>query len=192
MHNILRYFLIYLLNFCIEYKMIEGTELMSAYGPLISDDDEMHMPMSMPINILKETPPPRQQPSQQKPPPPPPQPPPQPHAPPPQQQPIFRPLMVQQPQPQPQQHQPIFYNQPKQVKPNYFDKLASKKKDMYKFMQSALIVIFALSVHFLISHYFSWYIDNHDISFEREILLRLLYPIGILFVGWNVLLVIKS
>ena len=75
---------------------------------------------------------------------------------------------------------------------NYFDKLASKKKDLMKFLHSAFIIIFALSVHFLLSHYFSWYLENRDVSFERELILRLLYPIGILFIAWNIMLVIKG
>jgi len=75
--------------------------------------------------------------------------------------------------------------------PSYFDRLASKKKDLIKFLHSALIIIFALSVHFLIHHYFGWYLSNNDVSFERELILRLLYPIGILFIGWNIMLIFK-
>jgi len=75
--------------------------------------------------------------------------------------------------------------------PSYFDRLASKKKDLVKFLHSALIIIFALSVHFLIHHYFGWYLSNNDVSFERELILRLLYPIGILFIGWNIMLIFK-
>ncbi len=77
------------------------------------------------------------------------------------------------------------------AEPSYVDRLGSKKRDVVKFLQSALIIVFALSVHFLINHYFTWYLSNNDVSFEREVLLRLLYPIGILFVGWNLMLIFK-
>jgi len=75
--------------------------------------------------------------------------------------------------------------------PSYWDKLMAKKKDIIKFLQSALIIVFALSVHFLISHYFQQYISSNDVSFERELILRLLYPIGIVFIAWNVMLIFK-
>lgn len=75
---------------------------------------------------------------------------------------------------------------------SYFDKLAAKKKDVYKFLHSAFIIVFALAVHFLIHHYFKHYLDNNEVSFERELLLRILYPIGILFVAWNIMLLLKS
>ena len=74
---------------------------------------------------------------------------------------------------------------------SYWDKLMNKKKDIVKFLQSALIIVFALSVHFLISHYFHQYLSSNDVSFERELILRLLYPIGIVFVAWNIMLTFK-
>jgi hypothetical protein len=75
--------------------------------------------------------------------------------------------------------------------PSYWDKLMSKKKDLIKFFQSALIILFAISIHFLIQHYFQQYISSNDVSFERELILRLLYPIGVAFVAWNVMLIYK-
>jgi hypothetical protein len=80
------------------------------------------------------------------------------------------------------------------MRPNeesYWDKLANKKKEVYKFLQSALIIMFALSVHFLISHYFSIYLENNDLSYERELMLRVLYPAAILFFAWNIIAFIK-
>ena len=69
----------------------------------------------------------------------------------------------------------------------YWDKLGSKKKEVYKFLQSALIIMFAISVHFLISHYFNKYLEANDLSFERELALRILYPVAILFIAWNII-----
>ena len=78
------------------------------------------------------------------------------------------------------------------AQPSYFDKLLMKRKDLMKFLQSALIIVFALAVHFLINHYFSWYLSNYDVSFERELILRVLYPVAILFVAWNIMLILKN
>lgn len=70
---------------------------------------------------------------------------------------------------------------------SYWDKLTSKKKELLKFLQSALIIILALSVHFLIVHYFNIYIETNDVSYQREMWLRILYPVAIAFIGWNLI-----
>lgn len=69
----------------------------------------------------------------------------------------------------------------------YFDKLMNKKKDVIKFLQSGLIVLFAFSMHFVIDHYLKIYFENNDVSFEREIFIRLLYPVAIVFIAWNII-----
>jgi hypothetical protein len=67
----------------------------------------------------------------------------------------------------------------------YFDKMAAKKKDVMRIFQLSLVIVLALSIHFIIDYYLKNYIKNNDLSFERELVLRLLYPIAILFVIWN-------
>lgn len=69
--------------------------------------------------------------------------------------------------------------------PSYVDKLFAKKKEVWKFLQMALIVVLALALHHIIEHYLKYYINNTDLSFERELFLRLLYPIAIIFLLWN-------
>lgn len=69
----------------------------------------------------------------------------------------------------------------------YFEKLMNKKKDVLKFLQSGLIVLFAFSMHFVIDHYLKLYFQNNDVSFEREIFIRLLYPAAIVFLAWNLI-----
>ena len=68
---------------------------------------------------------------------------------------------------------------------SYFDKLFSKKRDLWKAIQLALIIALAMSIHFIIDHYLKKYFTNNDLSFERELLIRMLYPIGIIFIIWN-------
>lgn len=67
----------------------------------------------------------------------------------------------------------------------YFDKLASKRKDVMRIIQLSLVIVLALSLHFIIDHYLQTYIKNNDLSFERELIIRVLYPVAIVFVIWN-------
>ena len=69
--------------------------------------------------------------------------------------------------------------------PGYFDKLFSKKKEFFKLLQWVLIIVLAISIHFVIKHYLKQYISSNDLSPERETILRFLYPAGILFILWN-------
>lgn len=70
---------------------------------------------------------------------------------------------------------------------SYIDKLMGKKKELIKFLQSGLIVLFAFSMHFVIDHYLQLYFQNNDVSFEREVFIRMLYPIAIIFIAWNII-----
>jgi hypothetical protein len=67
----------------------------------------------------------------------------------------------------------------------YFDKLFSRKKDFLKLLQWVLIVLLAIAIHGFIKYYLYQYLSNGDFSFEREMVIRALYPLGILFVLWN-------
>jgi hypothetical protein len=74
---------------------------------------------------------------------------------------------------------------------SYVDKLFGKKKELFKILQLALIVTLGLSLHYLIDHYLQNYLQDTDISFERQLLLRILYPLAILFILWNLKVFIK-
>ena len=67
----------------------------------------------------------------------------------------------------------------------YFDKLFSRKKEFLKLLQWVLIVLLAIAIHGFIKYYLYQYLSNGDFSFEREMVIRALYPLGILFVLWN-------
>lgn len=75
---------------------------------------------------------------------------------------------------------------PLQQEQGYFDKIFSKKKEFLKLIQWILIIVFAISLHFFIDHYIRHYLETKDLSFERELLLRALYPVGVLFILWNI------
>lgn len=89
------------------------------------------------------------------------------------------------------QKQESFVQQQYQSQPSYFDKLFGKKKEVGKVLQLSLIIVLGLSIYYLIDHYLSQYISEHDLSFERQLFIRLLYPLSILFILWNLRVFIK-
>lgn len=78
-----------------------------------------------------------------------------------------------------------------QDKSGYLDRLFSKKKDLLKVIQLALVIVLALSIHFIIDYYLRNYIKNNDLSFERELIIRLLYPFALIFVLWHMKAFVK-
>ena len=81
--------------------------------------------------------------------------------------------------------------QTKEQPQSYVDKLFSKKKDLFKVIQLALIVALGLAIHHVIKHYLKCYIKDNDFSSERQFFLRLLYPLALLFVLWNLKVFLK-
>lgn len=75
--------------------------------------------------------------------------------------------------------------------PSYVDKMMSKKKELAKLLQFALIIALGLSIHFIIKHYLKQFLSENDLSWERELMLRLLYPFAILFILWNLKTFVK-
>lgn len=74
---------------------------------------------------------------------------------------------------------------------SYWDKMGNRKKDVFKFIHSGLIILFAISLHCIIDFILKNYLQTHDVSHNREIVIRILYPIGILFVAWNIIAFLK-
>lgn len=74
---------------------------------------------------------------------------------------------------------------------SYWDKMTNKKKELYKFIQSGLIILFAISLHVVIDFVLKNYLQANDVSYNREIMIRVLYPIGILFIAWNIIAFIR-
>lgn len=78
-----------------------------------------------------------------------------------------------------------------QQQTGYIDKLFAKKKDMLKIFQLSLIIVLAMSIHFIIDYYTRNYLKNNDLTFERELIIRMLYPVSIIFILWNMKAFIK-
>lgn len=72
-----------------------------------------------------------------------------------------------------------------QQEPGYIEKLMLKKRDLGKLLIFSLVVLLALSVHMFVEHYLVLYITNNDMSFERQVFLRALYPLAVMFLLWN-------
>jgi len=111
---------------------------------------------------------------------------------------VYSPLIPSYPQSIPSipvynQSQPPIYPQKQYIdyQLSYFEKLCNKKKDLGKLIQFTLIIVLGLSIHYLIDYYLTNYISNNDFSFERKLILRLLYPFTILFILWNLKVFVK-
>lgn len=77
------------------------------------------------------------------------------------------------------------------TQPSYIDKLFAKKKELGRILQFALIIVLGMSLHYVIDYYLQNYISNSDLSFERQMFLRFLYPLSIIFILWNLKVFIK-
>jgi hypothetical protein len=75
--------------------------------------------------------------------------------------------------------------------PSYFDRLFGKKKELLRLLQMALIVTLGISLHFLIDFYIKKYISDNEISFERQLIIRIIYPLAVIFLLWNLRVFIK-
>jgi hypothetical protein len=80
--------------------------------------------------------------------------------------------------------QRMYYEQ--KYSTGYIDKLMSKKKEVYKFLSFALIVLLALSVHYMIKHYYKVYFEANVLSPTKDFLMRVVYPVSVLVVMWNI------
>lgn len=67
----------------------------------------------------------------------------------------------------------------------YIESLGSKKKDMLKLIIMSVMILLALSIHSFVMFWMKEFIASSDFSFRQEIGTRILYPIIVLFLLWN-------
>lgn len=67
----------------------------------------------------------------------------------------------------------------------YFEKIFSKKKEFLKILQWVSIILLSMSLYYFIDHYLQYYLSLHDLTFNKELLLRACVPLLILFIVWN-------
>lgn len=66
-----------------------------------------------------------------------------------------------------------------------------KKREMIRFFSISLIIIFALSTHQIISDVLLEYLDNTNISKNKEVLIKCAYPLCIFILAWIIKVVSK-
>lgn len=71
-------------------------------------------------------------------------------------------------------------------KKSLIDAIFNKKKEMVRFFSIALIIVLALSMHEIFSEFVKEYIDSNDLSKNKEITLKFLYPISIFILAWGI------
>ena len=67
----------------------------------------------------------------------------------------------------------------------YFDKLMARRKELLKFALFSLIILLALSIHYHVKHYYKTFFQSHVLTPPKEFGIRLIYPVVILFIVWN-------
>lgn len=72
---------------------------------------------------------------------------------------------------------------------SYISKLISKKRDLLKIIQLSLIITLGLSIYYFINYYIDLYINTNDLSPDRQFTIRLLFPISIIIIIWNMRLI---
>ena len=66
-----------------------------------------------------------------------------------------------------------------------YDRFLSKKKDVFKLLAISLTILLAMSTHFVMLDLVRNYLNNNDFSRGRETLIRMAYPLGVLFTLWS-------
>lgn len=79
-----------------------------------------------------------------------------------------------------------------QQRVGYFDKLISRRRDLLKLVMFCLIIILALSIHGTVKHYYRVFFDTNVMTGGKELLIRIAYPLAILFAMWNTRILIRN
>lgn len=69
--------------------------------------------------------------------------------------------------------------------PGYFDKLLTKKRDMIKIIIFALMILLAISLHSAIEYWLKDISTAYELSYKQELGVRVLYPVLIVVLLWN-------
>jgi hypothetical protein len=145
--------------------MFEGSDLNMAYGGM----DNYQQPMLQPPMVQQQNQPVMMQ-----------------------QQPTKQMVSVQQPedvvyQPPAEMYDKINTSKsPSKGRPGFIDRLAGKRVELMKVMMFAFIILFAISMDKLFTHYISQYISQSILTDTQELLIRAAYPVAILLVIWIV------
>ena len=73
---------------------------------------------------------------------------------------------------------------PQYINDSFWDRLVTKKMEVIKFMIMGLIIVFALGIDSVSSHYLSSYITKSFLTEGQEMLVRVSYPLAVLLLIW--------
>ena len=101
------------------------------------------------------------------------------------QQPQYRPLNISQAQQQ-QPSLPVQTKQTQQQQKSYLDILFTRKRDIMKLVILSMVIVLGISVHSFIDFAMNESIIIYKMNFKKEVILRVIYPIALFFILWNV------
>lgn len=87
---------------------------------------------------------------------------------------------------QPQQYAPPRYG------PSYLEQLWSSRREMTKLFMLAMVVTIGLAVHGCGKHVLKYVMADQVWTFNQELMIRGAYPLLVLFVAWNLRLMLQS
>ena len=102
------------------------------------------------------------------------------------QQPQYRPLNISQAQQQQQPSLPVQTKQTQQQQKSYLDILFTRKRDIMKLVILSMVIVLGISVHSFIDFAMNESIIIYKMNFKKEVILRVIYPIALFFILWNV------
>lgn len=76
-------------------------------------------------------------------------------------------------------------------KKSMFDRVFSKQREMIRFFSIALIIVFAMSVHQTLSEMLKDYLENTNLSRNKETLLKFMYPVSLFVLAWIIKATVK-
>jgi hypothetical protein len=75
---------------------------------------------------------------------------------------------------------------------SYVDELLARRKEILRLLMQALAVMLGLALHYFFSdHVMLPLVNGVALASGRELLARLMYPVAIVFVGWNLRVLAK-
>lgn len=69
---------------------------------------------------------------------------------------------------------------------SYFDAMVNKKRDVLKMVSFAVIILLAISIHTVADFSLKEIIMSNDFTFKQEVGVRLVYPLAVVFLLWNI------
>jgi hypothetical protein len=76
-------------------------------------------------------------------------------------------------------------------KKSMYDTVFSKQREMIRFFSIALIIVFAISMHQTLSEMLKDYLENTNLSKNKEILLKFMFPVSIFVLAWILKIFVK-